>query len=739
MAAFCAMSASRSSFFLLAALLILGCSRTASPTFPSWPSGDVAIDLADNLQLDAAIDIMWAVPIATRDHTRAPIALEISGRIRSAMKEQAPDLVANGLFQLASLWRDDPQVARNGLAPYADILRDARVMLAKTGDMSATVLALLMLKVVDGQTEMPPELREILEYAEQIAIAENGELGKLSRSLTVLEPVVREFPDLQLTNQWVALMLERQQTVHRALTTQRASFEMVRAHNGVVSTARRIATTLARSGQRDQIATQVRRVKGIGAEAELSRVVALYQADPQTNMETLANTLLRGGKDDRDADALAAVAVCYPGPELARCAEFSDAAGRLAQPLQWLGDALGMTSAQRTQTIAGTVDRSLWKKRWIGLRAQMIARTALLGQPLQAQRELANLRQAMQAQAAVQGGTGLAVSDMRLLAAVEASVGRGLLANGEVDRGMAMLAQSLKNDPTGLDAAQALAQAQLQRRQYSQAAQVTQQALASSDATPMSKMVNYPKAHLQALAADASRLLGQPALAVAKEYKTALQSWAALDGNKRLPPQLAAERALSAGRCLWFLGEITQAIAMVRSASDIDHDNATVAAQSLAFLLLANRPIEAMEVFQRAIRNPTIGDYYRTYMSLWVKLDAQQRGVAPPVSAIEFLSRMSIPPPNAGLRSRRWHEQLACAAIGQCRFDQLVKTAISTARAVEATFYQAVFTNPTIDVAALQRVSGASIANFAETDFARALLGQNPLASDAPVANAPHH
>lgn len=696
------------------ALYAVAACRPPSPArLPAWPSGDIPVDLAEPNDLDAAIDAMWAAPPSQRAAARAPIVAELLRQLQAHTATGQGVDTATTLFQIAALWSEELPAFASELSHGVAALHAAKRLLAQSGDMPAAILALAML----GQLEplaartYRAEISEILDYADQSAVAESGELAQRSRSLLVLEPVVREFPHAELTETWVARMVERQGFVEAMLNGQRASFELVRAHSGVLTTARRIATTMARAGQGKNASRRIAPLAGIGSDRELARLAIAYAAAgmaDDTAMSAFADALASGGKDGRDADPLAALALCQSSGRPQRCANFADAAGRIDQPLAWL------SSPPAAATTGPALAASKQTQQRANLRAQQISRLALLGRPLAAAAALRDF---------AAGGP-----SPELLASVQTAVGRGLLAIGETAQAEALLRRGFALDPRNTDAAEALAEVELHRGHGQAALDLVQAALGLLDDA---RLTNYPRAKLLALAGDAGRIAQLDRDQTVGWYQASLTAWAALAEGSKLPARLQAESALATGKVRWFLGDIEPAITLIVEAGDRDSSNAAVASQSLAFLLLANRPHEALDVFLRAAREHSVSAYERTMMALWMQLDSQQRGLAIDPTVARVVR-------TAAAGNHRWHERLAAHIMQRPVTDAALSfIATSRQRSVELLFYRATLMGP-LDKIALQRVVAAGLPLLRETDFANALLGQNPLSVRIAPAPAPH-
>src|SRR3569623_2771946 len=110
--------------FVLAVLGATACA-SARPHRPSFP--DAPLELSDETDRDQAIDQLWVMPEgAARDEVRAGITTAIARRIEDALAEDKSLVAERLLFQLASLWQDDPENVGKGLAGQAPLLEKLR-------------------------------------------------------------------------------------------------------------------------------------------------------------------------------------------------------------------------------------------------------------------------------------------------------------------------------------------------------------------------------------------------------------------------------------------------------------------------------------------------------------------------------------------------------------------------------------------------------------------------------------
>ncbi|HWU90655.1 MAG TPA: hypothetical protein VN253_25490, partial [Kofleriaceae bacterium] len=207
-----------------------------------WP--DAPVMLRDDADRAAAIDRLWATPPGPeRDRARARIADAIARRTVDALDDDRPFAAAALFDQLISLWQADPEAAGRGLAEHAALLRSLRARFARSGALEPAVRALVVLAETDPDRRAAhlAELEEVLEFADQLAVAEYGPDARRAQPLALLGPAATALPLPWLVDRYVALLVERQVTVAGLLAAHGASLSLVRAHADVLSTSRRIA------------------------------------------------------------------------------------------------------------------------------------------------------------------------------------------------------------------------------------------------------------------------------------------------------------------------------------------------------------------------------------------------------------------------------------------------------------------------------------------------------------------
>lgn len=655
---------------------------------------------------------MWACDDQrARETARQPIAHELLVRLDRALTDGADANAVAWLFMFAGLWRKDPTAFAASAAQLQralPVLRNARAQFAQRGELAAAALSLALLSELHDGPPLDRELAEILAFADQLAMAEHGALAAHSRGVSVLTPIVREWPHPMLVTTWLGLNSRRIAFVNDMLRERRPSYEVAAAHGDALGTARQMAFVLARAGRAHEIASRVSQLTGIGADRALvsAATAALPpQATPAT-VEALAE-LLADPDDNRQRDELAAASACSQLTQAWQCVRFAAEAGYLAQPLAWLEGAL--TTAQ-----VPTADHAQVAGQRLGLALATIARQANLGRPMQAE-------QAFAALAAKPFGGAPSPAEV---AEAKAALGRGYLRIGDAERGLTLLQQAATLDEANPAITESLGLALLAAHQPAIALRQAERGMALLDEERGSR---YARARLASLAAEAARQLRRPPPELEQRRLEAEKQWHALGGDRSLSADVAGERNLALARLAWFAGHGSRARQYAQQAAATGPGNAGLRARAIAFLLLADAPNAAHDVLVAAARARGVSAPMRTYWALWLAVDARVRGHRLTDEVADILR-------SAG-KDRSWVGQLAQAALGTRTFRSLETLATSRGRAIELAFYRSAFATPR-DTQTLARVAALALPEFAEVDFANALLGRSPL-SVLPPATAP--
>jgi tetratricopeptide (TPR) repeat protein len=686
---------------LAAVLVLVGCAA-ASPKRPMFP--DAPLQLRDDTDRDQAIDQLWVLPRGpARDAIRGEVAAALGRRIVDAIEEDQQPVAQELLFQLCSLWRDDPQAVGPGLAPQQRLVERLRAMFAKSGAIEPTIATLVLLAEIDHRTDRQAELDEILGFADDLAEAEHGDHAQRAQPIALLQPTALALPLPWLVDRYVGLLEARQRTVADVLNKQGATFELVRAHHDITQTSHRIANALARAGRADEIHAHISGLVGIGADRELAakaEAVATH-ATPAAYLE-LAMAL----RNDKNApDPGAALATCLRG--LARfptdaslyaaAAEEAASLGRIDQPI-----GLYEASIQNDSEVDSTVALRLGK-----LYAERIARLAMGGRPGAASNAWHELARYTSSEARRAPNEVWA----QVAAIGETSLGRGLVSQGRLDEAEHELVASLGRAPS-IDAYETLATIYFKTNRYSSARRYTTAGLALLGGETSGD--RYHRAKLQRIAGDVARARGKQRDA-AGLYLDSLRAWASLGEDKNLPHNIAAERKIDFGRVEWYLGNTGEAIELVQQAVDTDPDSASTCTTVVAFLLEIGRTQEALDTLHRTLGSNEIGELYKVYAALWAVGDARWHRATPDRLALEYL---------ASRHGELWYELLAEAATGRLELAPLAAAATTGPRRAELAYYTAVLG---LDPATpprrlLEQVIDAGLVMDAEYDLARQYL-----------------
>ena len=702
--------------FVVLALLAAGCAHHRAAR-PSWP--DAPIELRDDSDRDAAIDHLWVLPAgAERERARAAIVAALAARLEDVLVEERSLDAGELLDELVELWSADPDAIGRGLANHAAMLRRLRALFAKAGVLEPAVRVLVVLAEVEPEHRAVhlAELDEILAFADELAVAENGPEAVRAQPIALLQNTALQLPLPWLVDRYIALMVARQATVSTLLGRQGgATMQLVRAHYDVLSTARRIANVLARAGRVTEIHGHLAKLTGIGADRELAqRAEAIADQPTAIAYAELASTLRTDehpNEPHSSTDAGAALAVCIAG--LARFpgdAELLADAGNDARVLGRIDQAIAFYEA--TLQIEGEVDPTI-ALRLGKLYGDRIARLASGGRPGAASSAWQNVIK-FTAGVARQHPSGVW---QQAAALAESALGKGLASQGLVDDGRHALARSLERAPS-IDAYEALSTLEAQVDRFSASRRWATAGIALLGSQTLGD--RYRRAKLERLTGDALRSASKQRDAAA-HYLEALRVWTSLGEDKDLPRTIAAERRLELGRMTWWLGDQGKAVSYVLDAVELDADTPSTVASAVSFLIEAGRFRDALDAFHRGLGEPGGSELYKTYMCLWVVAESKRRGEPADRIAMEYLGNR---------RGTLWYELLARAATGKLAWAQLRAAANTGPRQGELAFYGAVLgLDPAAQTAEarrklLRQVVDARLIFDAEYDLARRYLQQ---------------
>lgn len=705
------MAATRIALLATVLAALVGACGGAARTAVAWP--DAPVTLRDDTDREQAIDRLWTLPAGpARDATRARIAEATVRRIADAIEEDRPFAAALLLDQLTWMWQPDPAHVGPGLAPHLEMLKKLRAMFAKSGALEPAVQTLVLLAEVEPAQRAAHlgELDEVLAFADDLAISDNGPNAGRAQPIALLQPTALALPLPWLVDRYVGLLEERQRVVASLIDRQGASMQLVRAHHDILSTGRRIANVLARAGRVTEIQPHLARGKGLGyQDRELAARAEVLADHPSAEAyEALAATLR---VDEHAADPAAALVTAlsglaaYPGDPglLVSAAGDARTIGRIEQPIVLYEAALHGSSEVDTTTAL----------RLGKLYGERLARLASAGRPAAAHTAWREVLVFTGKEAKAHPHTVW----QQAAAVAEAALGRGLATQGLLEDARHALAASLERAPS-IEAYETLSTVEVQvnrpviARHWVAAGVAMLGDQGSGD--------RYRRAKLERLDADALRLEGKAKLA-AERYLDSLRTWASLGDDKDLPHTIAAERALDRARVMWHLGEVGPAVELVMSAVDLDAETPATPVAAVALLVEMGRYRDALDAYHRGLGAASIDEASKVYMSLWVAAEAKRLGEPTDRLAQDYL---------ANRQGDAWFELLARAATGRATFAELRRYATTGPRMAQLAFYGAMLGfDPSAATAAgkrglLEEVLAAGIVFDEEYDLARAYLRQ---------------
>jgi hypothetical protein len=692
------------------AAVLVGCGSQAG-FHAAWP--DAQVDLRDAADRDQVLDQLWVMPPGgERDRVRGQIAAAIARRISDAVDGEQPFAAAALLDQLTSMWQDDPSAVGLGFTGHAPLLHALRAVFAKSGALEPAVQTLILLAEAEPADRAAhlAELEEVLGFADELAVAENGPNATRAQPIALLEPTALALPLAWLVDRYIALQVDRQQAVVQLIDRQGASMQIVRAHHDFLATARRIANVLARAGRPAEIHRQLARlVDSYGTEHELMARAESVAEQPTAQAYALLASALRGDGHARDAGAAFAVCLAglakHPGDRSLLAAAASDAhtLGRIDQAIALHEQALHAT---------GELDTAAALKLGM-LYAERIQRLATGGRPSAANEAW---REALSF--TTKAASAYPHSVWQQAAAIaESGLGRGLASQGLIDDAKHALTASLERAPS-IDAYETLVTIDVQTDRYADAQKWAQEGIALlGDRTTGHR---YRRAKLERLAADSLRRAGKNRPA-AEHYLASLRMWALLGDNDDLPRAIIAERELDMSRAMWWLGDPGKAIDLAMQALEHDPSSEELATNAVAFLIETGRYRDALDAYHASLGEPAISEYHKTYMSLWIIGEAVRTGEPRDRLASDYL---------ASRKGEVWHEKLAQLAAGKLAIAEVRPLATTGPRRAELAFYGAVLgfdpvaATPAGRHKLLEEMVAAQLIFDAEYDLARRYLSR---------------
>ena len=695
---------------VVVAALLAACG-SSTKVHASWP--DAPIALRDDADRDQAIDHLWVVPPGPdRERIRGEVAAAVAKRINDAILEEKPFAAALLLDQLTWMWHADPAAIGPGLAAHAPMLERLRGVFAKSAALEPAIQTLVLLAEVEPAKRAAriAEIDEILAFADELAIADNGANAVRAQPLLLLQPTALALPLPWLVDRYVAMLIERQRGIAMLIDKQGATLQLVRAHHDILTTSRRIANVLARAGRVAEIHLAIQKVKGLGSDRELStRAEILHNHATVDAYLELADVIRT---DEHAPDAAASLAIClaglakFPGDASLAAAAASDARtlGRVDQAIQLYE--MSLRGSSEVDTAAALRLGKLYGER--------IGRLAGGGRPHAANKAWRGVLEFTSKSAKAHPHTVW----QQTAAIAESALGRGLASQGLIDDAKHALVASLERAPS-IDAYETLTTIEVQIARYASAREWATTGLSMlGDASSGDR---YRRAKLERIEGDALRGLGKTKEATAR-YLDSLRSWASLGETKDLPRTIAAERLLDTGRAMFWMGDKGAAIDLVMRAVDVDADTPDISASAVAFLIEADLYRDALDAYHRAL-GANLSDFYKVYMSLWIAGEAKRLG--------EPLDRLAAD----YLESRpgdTWYELLARAATGRVPYATLRAAATTGPRQAELAFYTATLeldpaaATPAAKKKLLAQVLSAHVVLDAEYDLARRYLALLP-------------
>jgi len=644
---------------------------------------------------------------------RARLADEYARRVRAGFAGDRRDLAHEAMLDLVSLWSavelGREQDAAAQLAVYRSEFESIRESFARSGGDRETVAALAVLIAVEPvrANQYAGEIDEVFRYADDLSVAQFGEGAERARPIEILEGIATSFPSPYVIERLTGLYLERQKAVESHLKRNGADFEIFRAHGrGVLRTGWNIVRMYARAHRIDSVMPIIAGLSGFGDDVTLRKQVKAALSS-RADVDAWIQLASAFRSDDPEAgDLVAAFAISFeatkrfPRSAAGYFAAAGDARRLSSVPLAtWLyetGLELQPKNRQATEHLARLYEFH-------------ISTYGLADRPRAASRALARLEK-FHARAKKLWKKPIEPD----LADAYATMGRGLVSQGELDLARGYLEKSIELRPT-LDALESLGTVELKVDNFSAAVKHFEKALE----LPVEDLTfEFNRMKVLRLAGEAHDAAGNRDVA-RRYYREALVRWNELSSKADFREPYLAQAIVENGKLQWRLGHKDNALELFDVAIDMDPDGATTHADVVSFLIVRNEYDRALDAYHRALGSQKIGDYFKVYMSLWVVAEARRTGRTEDPLALRFLSRRD---------GRLWYDDLARFASGKSGSRMLTKRASTRGRRAELLYYTAVLGDAGYDPikvrSLLLDVLDTDMVLFFEYDMAKHWLGR---------------
>jgi tetratricopeptide (TPR) repeat protein len=698
---------------------------------PAQP--DAALDLRNEQDLTTVrreYDLL-APDSAERATERGRLAAEYRRRIA---RDLAADDRAAAYFafrELLALWSpaelagDHAALAASLGAFVPDIERLRAHFARRGGDVEvATAVAALIALEPERRAGHEEELDAIFGYADDLTVARYGEGAQRRRPIEILEQVVQVLPTPYVVGRLTALYQQRAAAMSALIRRGGPDLRLLQADgdgDGVVRTTLHIIRIHARAGRLREAAAAIQPIRGLGDDERARTTLETALSPAATAGTWLDLSLLLIDTSLRRPDVDAAIAVAEEGmrrfpadPRLALLAALLAADGGRGGDAGGRGHRnnhlpLAIHYAERALLLAPD-DRDV-ADHLAGFYDLQLRLTALGERPNAARALLVKLEQ-FHARARERWPDRPLEHD---LVDVYATMGRGLLGQGQIADARRFLERSIAGRPT-VDALECLGTLHLKQDRFGLAAAQFARAVALPGGDSTDRMT---RARMRRLLGEAHWGADDRGRARA-EWQSAMREWHAIDSEFALPRQHESEMRIERGKILWALDNRDEALAELDAAITADPENASTHADIVSFLIVRGEYAEAVDAYHRALGSSQIGPDHKVYMSLWIVAEARRAVRPDDPAALDYLAQRP---------GTEWYDELARLALGRVDGQTLERRATTRARRAELLYYRAVLTmadrRPEA-VRLLRGVIASGMLLFFEYDMAKYLLAHDP-------------
>ncbi len=676
----------QSAVLLLVVAIISGCISSFRSGGDVSTLVDRNLEIRDDNDLSELVSQFHALRMQPAAHQgrqrralRARLIREYGRRIDESLSDQHRDQAYQALRGIGELWTpdeleqleqvSDPNNAlRREFTPVVSQIQRFRRQLSRAGADEKSIFALVVLALSRpaASADYYAEIDAILQYVDELSIAENGPGAVRARPIQIFERVIASLPSPYVLDQLAKLYRDRQQAIKRYIRRGRVNVALIRTHGeSALHTTWNLVRIYALAEQLGEALPAISTIEGFGDNLRLRKTL---------------RTLVRSPSPRAWHDMIVAFQAPSSGPSAPQAAFRIALAATRAQPksaslLAIAGEIAKDLPGQQLTAIR------LFQRSWQLRPARELIPALLqsyekrIARLINADMPNAGLRVLSSFEKLYKKASKRWPSKQRRpdLASSYAVSGQGFANIGHLGIATKYLRKSASYRPTPL-ALEQLGTIALKQDKYRKALKYYHRALT----LPQEQRTKHQSAQIHQLASQAAKLLDDyPAF---EHHATnALTMWMQVFATEQ-HPDFRGEALVGMGTLYWALGQRDRSLATLARAVDTNPNGAITHTQVISFLVGHNNYSHALDTYHRALGNTLIRDYFKVFMSLWILAETRRKQIRPDTHALKYLQTRD---------GHLWHDRLAQYALGKISLSALKRLATRPNQRAELLYYQA--------------------------------------------------